>query len=118
MICPTCGGSYPDHAPYCGSCGRPNPALQPSHAASPPRTVWPETPASDAPPATPTPITAVDRRVASEAGPVPESPDDALELGAGWPLHDKPWACCLVALSPFILYALVMLLLYISGFRG
>jgi hypothetical protein len=45
MTCPDCSNQYPDDAPYCPNCGRPNPARQ-AGAASASAGAQPETPAT------------------------------------------------------------------------
>jgi hypothetical protein len=60
----------------------------------------------------------VDRRVASEAGPAPGPPRDALDPGADRLFSDQSWGCCLIFLLPFIFYVFVLLLAYLSGFHG
>jgi hypothetical protein len=51
MTCPDCSNQYPDDAPYCPNCGRPNPARQAGAAGtgSTPGGGQPETPAGTGP---------------------------------------------------------------------
>jgi len=46
MTCPDCANQYPDDAPYCPNCGRPNPARQAGAASGATGGAQPETPAA------------------------------------------------------------------------
>jgi hypothetical protein len=47
--CPDCANQYPDDAPYCPNCGRPNPARQAGAASGATGGAQPETPAGTGP---------------------------------------------------------------------
>ncbi|HEV7586982.1 MAG TPA: CD225/dispanin family protein [Longimicrobium sp.] len=49
MTCPDCANQYPDDAPYCPNCGRPNPARQAGAAGGATGAAQPETPAGTGP---------------------------------------------------------------------